>query len=107
MYRPTSRVRTLHRTCVSEAATVKDGSQQVNSGDDSRWCCLQVATPTGKSTAHRWDMVHQPQLVEKVANRNVMDFGYRSRRRFATPADSPRHDCTPYSHVHVHREILG
>jgi hypothetical protein len=33
--------------------------------------------------------------------------GDRSRGRFATPADSPRHDYSPYSHVHVRRECLG
>jgi hypothetical protein len=35
----------------------------------------------------------------KVANRDVRDSGWeggRSRGRFATPADSPRHDGTPY-----------
>jgi hypothetical protein len=31
----------------------------------------------------------------------------RSRGRFATPADFPLHDCSPYSHVHVRREGLG
>jgi hypothetical protein len=29
--------------------------------------------------------------------------GNRSRGRFATPADFPRHDCTPYPHVHGRR----
>ena len=29
-----------------------------------------------------------------------------SRGRFATPADSPFHDCSPYSHVHVLRARL-
>ena len=45
----------------------------------------------------------------KVADRNVKDFGWemRSGGRFATPADSPRHDCSPYSHVHARRESLG
>jgi hypothetical protein len=33
--------------------------------------------------------------------------GDRSRGRFATPADSPRHDCIPYSHAHVRRVSLG
>jgi hypothetical protein len=30
-----------------------------------------------------------------------------SRGRFATPADFPLQDCSPYSHVHVRRERLG
>jgi hypothetical protein len=30
-----------------------------------------------------------------------------SRGRFATPADFPRHDCRPYSNVHVRRESVG
>jgi hypothetical protein len=30
-----------------------------------------------------------------------------SRARFATPADFPRQDCGPYSHVHVRHESLG
>ena len=33
--------------------------------------------------------------------------GGRSRGRFATPADFPPHDCSPYSHVHERRECLG
>jgi hypothetical protein len=33
--------------------------------------------------------------------------GDRSRGRFATPADFPRHFCSPYSGLHVHRESLG
>jgi hypothetical protein len=33
--------------------------------------------------------------------------GERSRGCFATPADSPPHDCSPYSHVHLRRERLG
>jgi hypothetical protein len=33
--------------------------------------------------------------------------GDRSRGRFASPADFPFQDCSPYSHVHVRRECLG
>ena len=33
--------------------------------------------------------------------------GGRSRGRYATPADFPRHDCSPYSHVHVRCDSLG
>jgi hypothetical protein len=33
--------------------------------------------------------------------------GDRSRGRYATSADFPLHDCSPYSHVHVRRESLG
>jgi hypothetical protein len=33
--------------------------------------------------------------------------GYRSRGRFATPADFPLHECGPYSHIHVRRDSLG
>jgi hypothetical protein len=45
----------------------------------------------------------------KVANRTREGFrvGDRSRGRFATPADSPLHDCSPCSHVHVRRGSLG
>jgi hypothetical protein len=32
--------------------------------------------------------------------------GGRSRGCFATPADSPAHDCSAYSHAHVRRERL-
>jgi hypothetical protein len=32
--------------------------------------------------------------------------GDRSRGRFATPADSPLQDCSPYSHVHARRDRL-
>jgi hypothetical protein len=34
-------------------------------------------------------------------------WGGRSRGRFATPADFPRHDRSPYSRAHVRRESLG
>jgi hypothetical protein len=30
-----------------------------------------------------------------------------SRRRFATPANSPLQDCSPYSHAHARRESVG
>jgi hypothetical protein len=33
--------------------------------------------------------------------------GDRSRGRFAMYADFPRHDVSPYSHVHARRESLG
>jgi hypothetical protein len=41
----------------------------------------------------------------KVANRD--DFGDTSRGRFAKPADFPRHDGSPYSHLRARRERLG
>jgi hypothetical protein len=46
---------------------------------------------------------------ESVANRNVLGFrvGDRSRGRFATPADFPRHDCSPNRGLHVRRERLA
>jgi hypothetical protein len=44
----------------------------------------------------------------QVANRNGRGFGRgRSRGRFATYADFPLHDGSPYSHAHVRREGLG
>jgi hypothetical protein len=33
--------------------------------------------------------------------------GDRSRGRFATPADFPLHDCSPYRGLHVRREWVG
>jgi hypothetical protein len=53
------------------------------------------------------DEVRRPHAV---ANRKTLrGFGWEmsSRGRFATPAEFPRHDCSPYSHVHVRRESLG
>jgi hypothetical protein len=42
-------------------------------------------------------------MQTKEANRDVWAFGWEmsSRGRFTTPADFPRHDCSPYSHVHA------
>jgi hypothetical protein len=39
----------------------------------------------------------------------VRDLGWgdRSQGRFATPADFPRHDGSPYSHVHARRKSVG
>ena len=46
--------------------------------------------------------------MQKVANRNVgISGGDRSRGRFATPTDSPRHDCSPCRGLHAHRESLS
>ena len=47
--------------------------------------------------------------MEEVANRDGRDFGggISSRGYFATPADFPRRDCSPYRGLHVHRESLG
>jgi hypothetical protein len=36
-----------------------------------------------------------------------MGYMYRSRGRFATPADSPHQDCSAYRGLHVRRESLG
>jgi energy-coupling factor transporter ATP-binding protein EcfA2 len=57
----------------------------------------------------KYQQVHSLTATEKVANPDVGDLGGRdrSRGRFATPADFPRHDCSPYSHVHVRRESVG
>jgi hypothetical protein len=47
--------------------------------------------------------------MQKVATRDVRDFGraIAHEARFATPTDSPRHDGSAYSHVHVRRERVG
>jgi hypothetical protein len=46
---------------------------------------------------------------DKVANRNVRDFGWEmsSRGRFVTPVDFPLHDCSPDQGLHIRRESLG
>jgi hypothetical protein len=43
----------------------------------------------------------------RISQRQAFRVGDRSRGRFATPAQFPLHDCSPYSHVHARREILG
>jgi hypothetical protein len=50
-----------------------------------------------------------PQSSKKVANRNVRDFGWEIAHEavFATPADFPRQDRSPYSHAHARRGSLG
>jgi hypothetical protein len=69
--------------------------------------------PTG---SHRPREPHPPlsaspslTAMESVANRNGRISGGRdhSRGRFATYAAFPRHDCSPYSHVHARRDELG
>jgi hypothetical protein len=60
------------------------------------WCLASVAL--GSSA------------VQRCKSRGIVVFrvvGDRSRARFATPADSPRHDGTPYRGLHVRRESLG
>jgi hypothetical protein len=49
------------------------------------------------------------QRCEQVANRPNRDFGWvtSSRGRFATPADSPRHECSPCRGLHVRRDSLA
>jgi hypothetical protein len=61
-----------------------------------------VAKRSGES------VVASYKRCERVANRNGRDFGWEmsSRGRFATPDDFPRHECSPFSHVHVRRERL-
>jgi hypothetical protein len=63
-----------------------------------------------ESSSFRCARAQQLQAAMKkvFANRNgVGRVGDRSRGRFATPADSPLQDCSPYSHVHVRRGSLG
>jgi hypothetical protein len=52
---------------------------------------------------------HLLHLNQTAANRNVRGLGWEmsSRGRFATPADFPRHDGSPYRGLHVHRDSLG
>jgi hypothetical protein len=45
---------------------------------------------------------------EKVANRNVRDFGWEiAHGPYATPADFPPHDGTPYRELRARRRGLG
>ena len=46
---------------------------------------------------------------EQLANRNVRDFrvGDLSPGCFATPADSPRQECSPDSHINARRDSVG
>ena len=50
-----------------------------------------------------------PTAMEKVANRDERKFrvGDRSRDHFATPADFPLHDGSPYRGLRVRRWGLG
>ena len=55
-----------------------------------------------------WVKPHHRTATQKLRIvREGFRVGDRSRGRFATPADSPLHDCCPYSHVHVRRERVG
>jgi hypothetical protein len=49
------------------------------------------------------------QRCKGLRIRNIWGFGRQDRSRgcFATPADFPLHECSPYSHVHARRESLG
>ena len=43
----------------------------------------------------------------RIVTSGISGVGDRSRGRFATPADSPLHDGTPYRGLHVRRWGLG
>jgi hypothetical protein len=48
-----------------------------------------------------------PAMKSCESKQEAFRVGDRSRGRFATPADSPLHDCSAYSHAHARRESLG
>jgi hypothetical protein len=57
---------------------------------------------------HDW-LAQVRTAMKRVANRDVRGFGREIAHggRFATPADFPLHDGTPYRGLHVRRERLG
>jgi hypothetical protein len=61
-------------------------------------------TDPHSSVAPRWCTAMQKLRIELIGIS-----GARRPRggRFATPADSPLHDCSPYRGLHVRRESLG
>jgi hypothetical protein len=70
--------------------------ERVGSGMSARWWW------------HRWPHALCRTATKELRIVTVGISGGRSlTRRFATPADFPLHDCSPYSHVHVRREGLG
>jgi hypothetical protein len=73
------------------------------------WVALAAATRVSSSAA----AAHSPPPLyrrTRVASRGREGgFGWEmsSRGHFATPADPPRHDGSPYRGLHVRRERLG
>jgi hypothetical protein len=43
----------------------------------------------------------------RIVTVGISGWGGRSHGRFATPADSARHECSPYRGLHVRRESVG
>jgi hypothetical protein len=83
-----------------------------------KWSCLSTAggTPPLGYPAGRVVTPASPGRPPREGgaghtqqSRNIRGFGWEmgSRGRFATPADFPRHDYSPYSHVPERRESLG
>jgi hypothetical protein len=66
----------------------------------------QVCASLEHSVRNQSTDEHPRAAMQKFANRWVRFSGGRSltRGRFATPADSLQHDCSPYSHAHVRRD---
>jgi hypothetical protein len=79
------------------------------------WAAARIKPLAGRRLRHpgktsgRWRHPHHwVRAMQKIANRFVWDsVGDRSRDRFATPADFPGHDCSPYRGIHARRERLG
>jgi hypothetical protein len=104
-------------SCGSPASTLarrplaarSSGAKKLNGADTN----CERERERGERLAHhaagRAFYANAVQATEQVAIRTVRGFWWEmsSRGRFARSADFPRHDCSPYSHVHVRRESLG
>jgi hypothetical protein len=76
----------------------------------------RLIQPRGNSSSYRRNRVENrvEELsaysdAKKIADQSLrvgFRVGNRSRGCFATPADFPRHDCSPYPGLHVRRECL-
>jgi hypothetical protein len=74
----------------------------------ARCVCVRRNTNVSASPLSRAAVITYIQRAKVRIRVNVRVFGWRrSRGRYATPADIPLHDGSPYSHVHVRRVSLG
>jgi hypothetical protein len=107
------RTHSLQRHTADGDGTVRypGGAHQPGGGEDAH--LVRSAPRHGRDpTAH--ELTRGPgggwhTATNKVRNVTVgiSGWGGRSRGCYATPADSPRHDGTPYRELHVRRECLG
>jgi WD40 repeat protein len=92
-----------HSKALKDVTFSNDGRRFVSSSFDNNIKLWD--TETGQVRSHAVPPKRRTAMEKLRIVTLGISSGDRPRGRFATPADLPRRDCSPYSHVHARRGI--